>query len=225
MNLLSRLPKSARIIAALSSLVLPCLADSVISFRSVCFDPSQAAAPEFQLASGEVREAVRIPKNDIGGPFKATLRDDSMIDFFATAGGEKPAFSVKIPAEGRERLLVIIVPNGQGHQGSAVSLPASGFDGGATFAFNLCRSELAVRQGEGQPERLAPGAHRLLPLPTGLKDDMVPVQILSQVDAKWTPVQSTRWAVDRRFRSYLFLFQSAKGKVTLQAIPERVGGD
>jgi hypothetical protein len=35
-------------------------------------------------------------------------------------------------------------------------------------------------------------------------------------------VQSTRWAVDRRFRSYLFLFTTAKGKVTLQAIPERL---
>jgi hypothetical protein len=200
----------------------PCFADSTLSFRAVCFDPSQASPPEFQIASGEAREAIRIPKNDIGGPFKASLRDDSFVDFFAAASDEKPAFSVKIPSEGRDRLLLLIVPAGEGHQGSAVALPASGFDGGTTFAFNLSRGELAVRQGTGQPDRLAPGAHRVLPLPAGHKDDMVPVQILSQVDSKWQPVQSTRWAVDRRFRSYLFLFTSPKGKVTLHAIPERL---
>ena len=223
-NLFSRLSKSARVLAAvLPWMAGPCLADSTVSFRAVCFDPSEAAPPEFQVPSGQAREAIKIPKKDIGGPFKATLRDDSFVDFFATATEEKPAFSVKIPSEGRDRLLLLIVPAGQGHQGSAVALPASGFDGGSLLAFNLCRTEMAVRQGTAQPDRLAPGAHRVLPLPAGLKDDMIPVQILSQVDSKWQPVQSTRWAVDRRFRTYLFLFTSPKGKVTLQAIPERLG--
>lgn len=203
-------------------IALPCLAEPVVSFRAVCFDPSQALPPEFHVSGGDTREAIRIPKNDIGGPFKAVLRDGNMIDFFDSASAEKPAFAVKVPSEGKERLLLIIVPNGKGHQGSAVSLPATGFDGGSTFAFNLCRTEIAVRQGEGKPEQLASGAHRLLPLPTGLKDDMIPVQILSQVDSKWQAVQSTRWAADRRFRSYLFLYTTPKGKVTLQAIPERM---
>lgn len=205
-------------------MALPCLAEPVVSFRAVCFDPSQAAVPEFHVAGGESREAIRIPKNDIGGPYKATLRDGNLVDFFDSVSSEKPAFSVKVPAEGQDRLLLLIVPaaQGKGHQGSAVALPASGFNGGATFAFNLCRSEIAVRQGDGKPEQLASGAHRLLAVPTVPKDDMIPVQILSQVDSKWQAVQSTRWAADRRFRSYLFLYTTPKGKVTLQAIPERL---
>jgi hypothetical protein len=225
-SLLSCLSKPVCLLAiVLPWLAAPCLADSAISFRAVCFDPSPATPPEFQIANGEAREAIRIPKNDIGGPFKASLRDDSFVDFFATATGEKPAFSVKIPSEGRDRLLLLIVPAGQGHQGSAVALPSSGFDGGTSLVFNLSRSELAVRQGMAQPDRFAPGTHRVLQLPAGHKDDMIPVQILSQVDSKWQPVQSTRWAVDRRFRSYLFLYTSPKGKVTLHAIPERVGAE
>ena len=225
-NPFSCLPKSARVlVAVLPWMAGPCFADSTLSFRAVCFDPSQASPPEFQVPDGEARETVRIPKNDIGGPFKASLRDDSFVDFFATATVEKPAFSVKIPSEGRDRLLLLIVPAGEGHQGSAVALPANGFDGGTTLAFNLCRNEMAVRQGNGQPDRLAPGAHRVLPLPPAHKDDMIPVQILSQVDSKWQPVQSTRWAVDRRFRSYLFLFTSPKGKVSLHAIPERLANE
>jgi hypothetical protein len=210
------------LVALLPWVALPCLAEPVVSFRAVCFDPSQAAPPEFHVSTGDAREAIRIPKNDIGGPYKAVLRDGNMVDFFDSTSSEKPAFAVKVPAEGQERLLLIIVPAGKGHQGSAVNLPATGFGGGSTFAFNLCRSEIAVRQGEAKPEQLASGAHRLLALPTGLKDDMVPVQILSQVDSKWQPVQSTRWAVDRRFRSYLFLYTTPKGKVVLQAIPERL---
>lgn len=200
-----------------------CLADSAISFRAVCFDPSPASPPEFQVANGKARETARIPKNDIGGPFKASLREDTFVDFFTTATDEKPAFSVKVPSGDRDRLLLLIVPAGQGYQGSAVALPANGFDGGTTLAFNLCRSEMAVRHGNSQPERLAPGTHRVLPLPASFKDDMLPVQILSKTeDSKWQPVQSTRWAVDRRFRSYLFLYTTPKGKVTLHAIPERM---
>jgi hypothetical protein len=226
-NLFSCLPKSARVLAVVSPWMAgACFADSVLSFRAVCFDPSQASPPEFQVPNGEAREAVRIPKNDIGGPFKASLREDSFVDFFASASGEKPAFSVKVPTQDRDRLLLLIVPAGESkYQGSAVALPASGFEGGSSLAFNLCRNEIAVRQGNGEPERLTPGAHRMLSLPASHKDDMIPVQILSQVDAKWQPVQSTRWAVDRRFRSYLFLFTSPRGKVTLHAIPERLADE
>jgi hypothetical protein len=223
-NSLSRPLKAIVVsIAALASAVLPSAAESTVSFRAVCFDPSPAPPPEFHLASGESKAAARIPKNDIGGPFKATLRDESFVDFFVTAGDEKPAFSVKIPAEGRERLLLLIAPAGKGYQGSAVALPASGFADGATLAFNLCPAELAVRQGEAQPERLPAGGQRLLQLPANHKEDMLPVQILSKTaDSRWQPVQSTRWAVDRRFRSYLFLFTTAKGKISLHAIPERL---
>ncbi len=200
-----------------------CAAESTVNFRAVCFDPSAAPPPEFQLSSGEAKTAVRIPKNDIGGPFKATLREDSMVDFFGAAGDEKPAFSVKIPTEGRDHLLLLIVPAEKGYQGRAVVLPGSGFSGGSTYTFNLCPGEIAVRYGEAQPERLAAGGQRLLSLPATQKDDMLPVQILTHgKDDKWQPVQSTRWAVDRRFRSYLFLFTTPKGQVTLKAIPERL---
>jgi hypothetical protein len=197
---------------------------SVVSFRSVCFDPTASAPPVFLVDTGKGRESIATSKNDIGGPHKASLRDEAFVDFFKTDSDETPAFSIKVPAEGRERLLFMIVSAGKGNQGSAVSLPATGFDGGATLVFNLCPVEATVRQGNAKPESFSPGSHRLLPIAVPQQDDMIAIQILTRkTGGSWEAVQSTRWAVDRRFRSYLFLYHSPKnGRVTLLGIPERL---
>ncbi|MCW1923165.1 hypothetical protein OKA05_11425 [Luteolibacter arcticus] len=229
MNALLRLKKGAWL--RLFAVVLPWVGSmslraetAVVSFRSVCFDPKGGAPPVLFVGTGKGRESIRTSKNDIGGPHKGALRDDTFVDFFTTESDEKPVLSVKVPAEGRERLLFMIVPAGKGYQGSAVSLPATGFDGGATLVFNLCQIEAAVRLGEGSPQSFVPGSHRLLTGAAGKKDDMIAVQILTRkAGGVWEVVQSTRWAMDQRFRSYVFLYTSQKaGRVALLGIPERL---
>jgi hypothetical protein len=53
---------------------------------------------------------------------------------------------------------------------------------------------------------------------------MIPVQIYQKHgdDEAWRIVQSTRWAVDFRFRSYVFFYQPENGRLMLHGITERI---
>ena len=71
-----------------------------------------------------------------------------------------------------------------------------------------------------------PGSSRILPIPEDCKESMLPVQIFDRPDkaAPWRIAQSTRWAVDLRFRSYLFFYHSPKSDhLMLHGVTERIG--
>jgi hypothetical protein len=199
-----------------------------LTFSALCFSPTAGTVPSFYLETGKTRRKVEIPVTSLGGPFKATLREGGFVDFFASEDVKAPpAVSVKIPAEGREHLLIVIVPAGKdSFQGRALSLPPHGFEGGSTFAMNLAPTEVGIRHGTKDPLVIKPGDHHLLTLPTGYREPMLPVQIfVRNAQGAWEIAQNTRWAVDRRFRSYLFLYQSPENKqLSIHAVPERQGG-
>lgn len=219
----------AAAVLIIASVTLPGLAapTETVSFSALCFSPSAAKEPAFYLLNGGAREKVTIPITSLGGPFKASVREGGLLDFFASAADKQPALSVKLPAGNHERLLVLFFPSGsETYQARAVTLPGDGFGGGSTFAINVAPVDVAIRHGANPMQTLKPGAHELLTLPSGHKDPMLPVQIFTRDSSgTWEVAQSTRWAVDRRFRSYLFLYQSPDtGNLGIHAVPERLAG-
>lgn len=89
---------------------------------------------------------------------------------------------------------------------------------------NLAPVELAVRIGNAKAVSVMPSKHQFLKIPAEYKDDMIPLQIYQRTvpSEPWQIVQSTRWAVDFRFRSYVFFYQPSNGRIMLHGITERV---
>jgi hypothetical protein len=215
---------------AIASVAQPARAaeTETVSFSAVCFSPNVAKEPTFFVPSGGSREKISIPNTSLGGPFKGSVREGGLMDFFTSETDKAPALSVKLPSGSREGLLLVFVPAGnETYQARAVILPANGFSGGTTFAINVAPMDIAIRHGSNPMQTIKPGAHDLLTLPAGHRDPMLPVQIFTRGSTgTWEVAQSTRWAVDRRFRSYLFLYKSPEnGNLAIHAIPERLAGE
>lgn len=199
-------------------------AAEVVSFSALCFSPGAAPEPTFYIGNPGTRKKIEIPVTSLGGIFQANIHDGGMIDFFSNDTDERPSVSVRIPSGSRQNLLVVFYPQGSSYQARAFTLPTQGFEGGTTFAINLSLTEVAVRHGNTQQQPIKPGGQQLLTLPAGYRDPMLPVQIFSRNPAgAWEVAQSTRWPVDQRFRSYLFLYRTKEsGPIGVHAVPERL---
>jgi hypothetical protein len=196
-----------------------------IRFRAICFDPRDTAAPKFHIPDGGGRSEVTIPKTSLSETISATLRAGGFIDFFESADADRPAVSVKLPVTGHQRLLVLLAPSGTGFDGRAMQLPATGFGGGDTLVLNMSRIPISIRYGDGAPGSVPAGSHTTFSLPANFPEPMIPVQVFEQDQVgEWQIAQSTRWAVDDRFRSFLFVYQSPRNqRLTLHGITERRG--
>lgn len=198
-------------------------ADSV-TFSALCFSPSSATEPAFYVGINGARKKINVPVTSLGGPFQANVRDGRMLDFFTNESDERPAVSVQLPSGSSDRLLVVFVPQGGSYQARALTLPASGFGGGTTFAINLSPTEVAIRHGNTPQQSIKPSGQQLLTLPSGYREPMLPVQIfMRNSTGTWEIAQSTRWPIDNRFRTYLFFYRSKETEpIGVHAVPERL---
>lgn len=199
-----------------------------VSFRALCFDPRETETPMWFVARGGSRKTLELDKSRLSENQKADVREGGFVDFFASKEpkkGELPAATLALPAGSREDLLVVITPARTGYQARAIQLSPADFKPGATLLINAAPVDVAAKLGTTGPVTVPSGSSRILPLPEGCKESMLPVQIFDRVDkaAPWRIAQSTRWAVDLRFRSYLFFHHSQEGdRLMLHGVTERV---
>jgi hypothetical protein len=201
---------------------------AAVSFRAVCFDPRETETPVWFVAHGGSRKTLDLDKSRLSENQKADVREGGFVDFFASkepTKGELPAVTVTLPAGFREHLLFVIIPARTGYLARAIQLSPAVFKPGATLLINSAPVDVAAKLGSSGPVTVPSGSSRILPIPKGCKESMLPVQIFDRVDkaGPWRITQSTRWAVDLRFRSYLFFHHSQESdQLMLHGVTERV---
>jgi hypothetical protein len=201
---------------------------TTVRFRAVWFDPRETPTPEFFVAGGKgKRKPLDLDKSRLSEIQKAPVRTGGMVDFFLTQipeNDEKPAVTLTLPADFSGLHLLVFAPAGAGYQAWAISLPPDDFPAGGTLLANLAPVELGVRIGDAKTVNIKPSKHGFIGIPKGYKNDMIPIRIYQKNGGEdaWRIVQSTRWAVDFRFRSYVFFYQPANGRLMLHGITERI---
>lgn len=199
-----------------------------VKFHAVFFDPGETPTPELFVAGDKgKRKPLDLDKSRLSEIQEAPVRTGGMVDFFLTqipAKDEKPAVSLTLPADFSGLQLLVLAPSGTAYQAWAISLPPDDFPAGGTLLANLSPVELGVRIGDAKTVKVKPSKHGFIGIPKGYKNDMIPVQIYQKHgdDEAWQIVQSTRWAVDFRFRSYVFFYQPENGRLMLHGITERI---
>lgn len=213
---------------AMSTFIARAAESPTVSFRAVFFDPRDAEIPQFFITHGGARTLLEIDKSSISGVQKALVRDGGLVDFFASKSpkeGELPLATLTLPAERQGQLMVFLAPSGTSFRAWATLLSRDQFGPGATIAINTSPQQVAVRVGETPAIIILPGKSGLLPLPKNYKEAMISVQIFSRSETSdpWKIAQSTRWATDQRFRSYIFFYSSPTSKrLMLHGITERL---
>lgn len=217
--------------AVLLSLISPVLRveaqvedETTVKFKTILFEPrDKAAAVLFAGRIGE-RTEVSLNATRISDYQKAFVRDGNKVDFFESANAEKPLVTVSF-LSGKDPLLFVFVPYGAEMRALAIELPQAGFGPGSTMMINVTTGIVAVKQGNRKVVTVASGKSEILSLPASFKEQMVPVQVYKRdsTEEEWEVVQSTRWPVDRRFRSYVFVYRKPEGQhLSMHGVSERL---
>lgn len=225
----SRLLTPWMILATLAgSLAVRAAPPATVSFRALCFDPRETETPVWFLSRGGARKALEIDKSRISGRQTASVRDGRFVDFHPAEvpqEGERPPLTLTLPAGSLQNLLFVFAPASTGYRAWAIQLSPAEFKAGDTLLVNAAPVAVAVRLGAAKPVTVQSGASGILPVPSGFKEPMVPVRIFERNDSSepWRIAQSTRWAVDSRFRSYLFLYHAPQHhRLLLHGVTERI---
>ncbi len=220
---------SLMVLSAVASAPVIRAADAAsVRFQAVCFDPRESTTPEFYIGGEKgARKPLDLDKSRLSETQEAPVRPGRMVDFYLTKEprkDEKPAVTVTLPEVFTGQILLVFAPSGAVYQAWAIPLPPDDFPAGGTLVVNVAPVEIAIRAGDSKAVSVPPSKHRFIKAPAGTKDDMMPVQIYQKSAAEdpWKIAQSTRWAVDPRFRSYVFFYQPGNGRLMLHGITERV---
>lgn len=199
-----------------------------VSFRAVYFDPRETVTPVLFVAHGNARRPLELDKSRLSDRQQASVRNGGLVDFFNAGEPQKdevPAATLTLPGGALDNLLFVLVPAAKGYRAWAIPLPPADFKPGSTLLINVAPVVVAVKQGAAAALVVKPGSARVLALAANFQKPMLPIQIFVKRDdaAAWKIAQSTRWAVDRRFRSYVFFYQAPKSEqLMLHGITERM---
>lgn len=209
-----------------SSLPVAAQATTELDFHAICFDPQETKPPTFFISSrGKKRKEIEIDKTRLSGPFNAKLRDDRQLDFFTAADSELPFATVTFRGLPTVPILIVFTPIKSGYRAIPIELPPGSFKGGTNLLVNASNSVIGVRSGNSSTVTISPTKNAIVAPPEGFKNSMIPVQIFEKRSNgdEWQIVQSTRWPVDSRFRSYIFIYRDPRTeRLKLHGIPERI---
>jgi hypothetical protein len=180
-----------------------------IQFSVTRFDPMDRPAPEFTVKSGNSDTQVTVPLTYIAGPFTATLRDDQYLDFFEP-GGKLPVLSTVVPPELQKDLLLVFIPFKESFEILKIHTPPSTIQGGDHYVINATSTDVAIKFGTLNPVLIHSKKAALLHDPSAGKSLTLPVIIQQKEGEQWKPVTTENWPYDVRFRTFLFLYTSAR---------------
>lgn len=180
-----------------------------VTFRVTRFDPADGASPKFRAGSERI-ECV-VPLTSIAGPFKATLRDGTHLDFWIE-GKDQPEISVAIAANERTDLLLIFFPDGKTFRVLKVVTSPDQIGGGDRMIINTSPDEIGVKLGTAEPVIVMPGKSGVLKSPVGAKNETLPTVVNVKREGKWTLVSTEDWPCEPSVRKFLFAYVSPRTK-------------
>lgn len=193
-----------------------------VSFRVTRFDPADRPSPTYEIGGTGARAKVEVPLTYIDGPFKANLRDDKFLDFYEVAT-DKPFLSVAVRPEMRKDLLLVFVPKENSYNVLQVHAPSTKIKGGDRYIVNATKGDLAIQLGKAKPILVKPARSGLLSGPGGKKIETLPVTIKQKNGEDWKLVSTEHWTCDPRFRSFLFIYRSARtGHISFHGVSDRL---
>jgi hypothetical protein len=193
-----------------------------VQFSITRFDPLDRPAPKLMVKNGSVEAEVEVPMTYIAGPYTATLRDGMFLDFYQP-GGEMPFLSTKVPAEWQKDLLLIVVPNEKSYEILKVHAPLTSVPGGAHYTINATANDVAIKFGSQKTVLIRSKKSAVLHDPSAGNALTVPAVIRQKDGDQWKLVTTENWPHDRRFRTFLFLFQSSRDQhMAFHGITQRV---
>jgi hypothetical protein len=196
--------------------------DTKVSFSVTRFDPRDRPIPEFILKNGGAETELSVPLTYIAGPFTATLREDKHLDFYKP-GIEEPVLTTVIPPDMRKDLLLVFVPREDTFEILKIHVPRAGIQGGDHYVINATPHEVAIKFGAAKPVRISPKKAALLHDPAAGNALTLPVEIRRKEGEEWKPVTTENWPHDKRFRTFLFLYTSARDHhMAFHGITQRV---
>lgn len=180
-----------------------------IEFSVTRFDPMDRPAPEFRVKDGGSETEVLVPLTYIAGPFSATLRDDQYLDFYQP-GAKVPVLSTPVPLEMRKDLLLVFIPLKESFEILKIHTPPSVIQGGDHYVINATTTDVAIKFGALKPVLIHSKKAALLHDPAAGKSLTLPVIIQQKDGDQWKLVTTENWPHDPRFRTFLFLYTSAR---------------
>lgn len=195
-----------------------------IKFKTIFFQTRDKAVPVIYTGALGKREEVSLSSSRISESQKGVVRDGNKVDFFETIDAEEPIATVTLPRAGRE-LLFIFTPFERKIKAWAVKVPLDKFGKGSRMMVNATSGSVAVKLGSMKAVKIPSGKNAILSVSKSFKDKMIPVKIYERkaADEDWVIAQSTRWPVDRRFRSYVFVYRKPGARsLQVHGVSERL---
>jgi hypothetical protein len=193
-----------------------------VHFSVTRFDPMDRPAPEFIVKNGGSETQVLVPLTYIAGPFSAILRDDQYLDFFGP-GGKVPVLSTAVPPELQKDLLLVFIPVKESFEILKIHAPPSTIQGGDHYVINATTTDVAIKFGTLKPVLIQSKKAAILHDPAAGKSLTLPVIIQQKDGDQWKLVTTENWPYDVRFRTFLFLYTSARDHhMAFHGITQRV---
>lgn len=182
-----------------------------VHFSVTRFDPMDRPAPGFIVKNGGTETEVLVPLTYIAGPFSATLRDGQYLDFFEP-GTKEPVLSTAIPPEFQKDLLLVFIPLKESFEILKIHAPPSSIKGGDHYVVNATTTDVAIKLGTPKPVLIPSKKSAVLHDPAAGKSLTLPVIIQQKDGDQWKLVTTENWPHDVRFRTFLFLYTSARDR-------------
>lgn len=195
-----------------------------VKFKTILFEPRDKAAPVLFTGSIGKRTKVSLGATRISDFQKASVRDGNKVDFYEAENAEKPIATVTIHSKDKP-LLFVFAPFRREMRAWAIEVPETKFGKGSTMMINATMGSIAIKQADEKAVAVASGKSKILSVPAGFKNQMLPILIYERkkTEKEWVIAQSTRWPVDRRFRSYVFVYRKTGSKhLLMHGVPERL---
>ena len=192
-------------------------------------------ASQVAIWAGEkgVGPAIKLPRNYLAEAQPAPARSFLVV---AAPGGVAPAApkagetvspppalaAVQLPAEGAGFVVILVPSSPKQYRPVVIRVDDKKFNAGDVYLHNQTTATILARIGRKQFE-MGPGSGRIeTPAPDGDKP-YIDVAFGQRVENQTRVLNSTRWPLDNRNRSYVFFYFDEKNKrVSFRAVDEFV---
>ena len=203
------------------------------SFKAIAFSRVPGLDEVFH-GEGEDKVSLRLPTRNFSP--EAEYKGKNPVTFYArrtNADGEieyLPVAAVMAPKEWKSILLVFLPASRQeaistGHRFQVLPVDAelARFRGGGRHFVNVSKTDVAASIGEQKLLVKAQSSSTFTPRVKGDVTTRVPVQFHYRRDNQWHLLSSTRWGMDPRLRTLVFIYEDPRRKrLALRGITDRV---
>ena len=188
-----------------------------------------------RLYFGKDKELLRLPTRNFSQSFKYN-GSIPMIFFKKDKGTEEediytPVASIRIPESCKEAILVFLstsrkvaASTGKRFQILFIDGSQTQFPAGGRHFINLSSSNVMISIGEQKIQVRPKDSKTFLPASKTLEAGRVPVQVFFSQNNQWQLLSSTRWSMDPRVNTLVFIFEDPiRKRLSLRGITNRLG--